>query len=557
MSDDQGVITAANRAAESILGRRIMVGERLDAVFSNDLHARHPDGFLITDDEHPTVRTLRTGESFTNVLIAIELADKEQRWLSLNSRPLRHDDLLPYGMVCSFSDVTERRRTERQLNYQATHDALTGLANRAVFIENLRQTLDHARRGGSRVGVLFIDLDRFKVVNDTQGHLVGDEVLGAIARRLQHATRSIDTVARLSGDEFVVLCPDLADIESARRRATEIAELIAAPIPVSSGRDVVITASVGVSCVESGLADHEAMLRDADVAMYTAKERGRARVELLDNALRERAQRRTQIERDLRLALDNDELAVHYQPIVGYGDQGIIGLEALSRWPHPNGPITPDEFIPIAEESGLILPLGIWVLNRACAEAAHWKTTVPAAADLHISVNLSGRQLGDPDVVANIAAALTRSGLEPDALWLEITESTLMDDAAGAARTLNAIRELGVHLVIDDFGTGYSSLAYLRRFPVDTLKIDRSFVDGLGRDAESEAIVRAVVGLTQSLHLSVIAEGVETIDQLTTLHRLGCDTYQGYYFAKPMPADEITFDIFVPDVGEAPEHEAD
>jgi diguanylate cyclase (GGDEF)-like protein/PAS domain S-box-containing protein len=553
VSDDQGVITAANRAAESILGRRIMVGERLDAVFSEELRARHPDGFLITDDEHPTVRTLRTGESFTNVLIGIELAEREQRWLSLNSRPLRHDDLLPYGMVCSFSDVTERRRTERQLNYQATHDALTGLANRPVFIENLRQTLDHARRGGSRVGVLFIDLDRFKVVNDTQGHLVGDEVLTAIARRLQQSTRSIDTVARLSGDEFVVLCPDLADIESARRRATEIAEMIAQPIPVSSGRDVVITASVGVSCVESGLADPEAMLRDADVAMYTAKERGRARVELLDNTLRERAQRRTEIERDLRVALDNDELAVHYQPIVGYGDDGIIGLEALARWPHPNGPITPDEFIPIAEESGLILPLGIWVLNKACAEAARWKTTVPAAADLHISVNLSGRQLGDPDVVANISAALSRSGLEPDALWLEITESTLMDDAAGAARTLNAIRELGVHLVIDDFGTGYSSLAYLKRFPVDTLKIDRSFVDGLGRDAESEAIVRAVVGLTQSLHLSVIAEGVETFDQLATLHRLGCDTYQGYFFAKPMPADEVSFDLMVPVVDDLPD----
>jgi diguanylate cyclase (GGDEF)-like protein/PAS domain S-box-containing protein len=552
VSDDQGVITAANRAAESILGRRIMVGERLDTVFSEELRARHPDGFLITDDEHPTVRTLRTGESFTNVLIGIELADREQRWLSLNSRPLRHDDLLPYGMVCSFSDVTERRRTERQLNYQATHDSLTGLANRPVFIENLRQTLDHARRGGSRVGVLFIDLDRFKVVNDTQGHLVGDEVLTAVARRLQQTTRSIDTVARLSGDEFVVLCPDLADIESARRRAHEISDVIAEPIPVSSGRDVVITASVGVSCVESGLADPEAMLRDADVAMYTAKERGRARVELLDNALRERAQRRTEVERDLRLALDNDELEVHYQPIMGYGDEGLIGLEALARWPHPNGPITPDEFIPIAEESGLILPLGIWVLNQACAEAAHWKTTVPAAADLHISVNLSGRQLGDPDVVANISAALSRSGLEPDALWLEITESTLMDDAAGAARTLNAIRELGVHLVIDDFGTGYSSLAYLKRFPVDTLKIDRSFVDGLGRDAESEAIVRAVVGLTQSLHLSVIAEGVETIEQLATLHQLGCDTYQGYFFSKPKPAEEITFDLLVPDVADMP-----
>jgi diguanylate cyclase (GGDEF)-like protein/PAS domain S-box-containing protein len=548
VSDDQGVITAANRAAESILGRRIKVGERLETVFNDELRARHPDGFLITDDEHPTVRTLRTGESFTNVLIGIELEDREQRWLSLNSRPLRHDDLLPYGMVCSFADVTERRRTERQLNYQATHDSLTGLANRPVFIEKLRQTLDHARRGGARVGVLFIDLDRFKIVNDTQGHLVGDEVLSAIARRLQQTTRSIDTVARLSGDEFVVLCPDLADIESARKRAIEIADVIAQPIAVSSGRDVVITASVGVSCVESGLADPEAMLRDADVAMYTAKERGRARVELLDHALRERAQRRTSLERDLRLALDHDDLAVHYQPIIEYGPNGIVGLEALARWPHADGPVTPDEFIPIAEESGLIIPLGIWVLNRACADAAHWKATDPLAKDLHISVNLSGRQLGDPDVVANIAAALTRSGLEPDALWLEITESTLMDDAAGAARTLNSIRDLGVHLVIDDFGTGYSSLAYLKRFPVDTLKIDRSFVDGLGRDAESEAIVRAVVGLTQSLHLSVIAEGVETYDQLVTLHGLGCDTYQGYYFAKPMPAEEVSFEMLVPDV---------
>ena len=274
-------------------------------------------------------------------------------------------------MVCSFSDVTERRRTERQLNYQATHDALTGLANRPVFIENLRQTLDHARRGGSRVGVLFIDLDRFKIVNDTQGHLVGDEVLIAVARRLQQTTRSIDTVARLSGDEFVVLCPDLADIESARRRATEIADVIAQPIPVSSGRDVVITASVGVSCVESGLADPEAMLRDADVAMYTAKERGRARVELLDNTLRERAQRRTEIERDLRLALDNDELAVHYQPIVGVRRR--TASSASRRWPAgrtrtARSPPTSSSRSPRSPASSC--PLGIWVLNKACAEAA-------------------------------------------------------------------------------------------------------------------------------------------------------------------------------------------
>jgi EAL domain-containing protein (putative c-di-GMP-specific phosphodiesterase class I) len=254
------------------------------------------------------------------------------------------------------------------------------------------------------------------------------------------------------------------------------------------------------------------------------------------------------LETQLRQAIEQRSLRTFFQPIVDVRTGRLQGLEALARWPHPDGPITPDEFIPIAEESGLILPLGIWVLNKACAETAKWIATVPEAKNLHISVNLSGRQLGDPDVVANIAAALSRSGLEPDALWLEITESTLMDDAAGAARTLNAIRELGVHLVIDDFGTGYSSLAYLKRFPVDTLKIDRSFVDGLGRDAESEAIVRAVVGLTESLHLSVIAEGVETLEQLTALHRLGCETYQGYYFSKPVPGADVHFDITVPDV---------
>ena len=346
VSDDQGVITAANRAAESILGRRIMVGERLDTVFSDELRARHPDGFLITDDEHPTVRTLRTGESFTNVLIGIELVDREQRWLSLNSRPLRHDDLLPYGMVCSFSDVTERRRTERQLNYQATHDALTGLANRPVFIENLRQTLDHARRGGSRVGVLFIDLDRFKVVNDTQGHLVGDEVLTAIARRLQQTTRSVDTVARLSGDEFVVLCPDLADIESARRRACEIAGRHRAAHP---------------GLVRSRRRHHRQRRRvvrrerargsprrccATPTSRCTPPRSAAARASSCSTTRCASAQRRTEIERDLRLALDNDELAVFYQPIVGYGTDGIIGLEALARWPHPNGPITPGRVHP-------------------------------------------------------------------------------------------------------------------------------------------------------------------------------------------------------------------
>ena len=332
VSDDQGVITAANRAAESILGRRIMVGERLDTVFSEELRARHPDGFLITDDEHPTVRTLRTGESFTNVLIGIELADREQRWLSLNSRPAAPRRPLPYGMVCSFSDVTERRRTERQLNYQATHDSLTGLANRPVFIENLRQTLDHAppRRLPRRRA-----LHRPRPLQGRQRHAGPPRRRrGADARsprRLQQTTRSIDTVARLSGDEFVVLCPDLADIEPAAARADEIADVIAEPIPVSSGRDVVITASVGVSCVESGLADPEAMLarrRRRDVHGQGA--RPRARRAARQHAARAGAAPHARSSVTCASALDNDELAVHYQPIV---DRRRRASSASRRWP--------------------------------------------------------------------------------------------------------------------------------------------------------------------------------------------------------------------------------
>lgn len=384
-------------------------------------------------------------------------------------------------------------------------------------------------------------------VNDSLGHLSGDEVLVAVARRIQGVTRGIDTVARLSGDEFVVLCPDLLDVDAAMRRAHEIADVIGRPIALSSGRRVTITASVGVSFVHGDVLDPEEVLRDADVAMYRAKERGRARVELFDDALRVRAQQRRDIESDLRLAIEQQQFSLRYQPIASIRDRRIVGVEALVRWEHPRrGEVAPNEFIPIAEETGLVVPLDTWVLQEACWQMAAWRSADRLAADAHVSVNLSGRQLGDGDLVSHIAGALERSGLAPDALWLEITESTLMDDAVGAARTLTAIRELGAHLVIDDFGTGYSSLAYLKRFPVDALKIDRSFVDGLGRDPESEAIVQAVVGLARSLRLIVVAEGVETGAQLAQLRRLGADTCQGYLVARPMRAVDVAFDLTVP-----------
>src|ERR1700730_12057040 len=547
VTDAEGRVTAANAAAEHILGP-VLIGGDFFSAFSGDRLATHTDGRPFPGADPPGAGTLQTVRPCTTMLIGIARTGRDRRWLSVNSRPLLTEGVTrPYGVVCSLSDVTERRSAESQLNYQATHDALTGLRNRPVFIESLRQALAHARRSQSTDAVLFVDLDRFKTVNDSMGHLIGDEVLVAVARRLHAATRNVDTVARLAGDEFVVLCPDLPDTEAAERRAHEIAHVISQPIAVSSGRQVVITASIGISFVRGGGADPQEVLRDADVAMYHAKERGRARVERFDQALRAQAQRRFDIERDLRIAIDEGQLAVHYQPIPSMLTNRIVGVEALVRWNHPTrGAIPPVEVIPIAEETGLVLPLGAWVLEQACAQMARWQATVPGAHAMHLSVNLSGRQLGDPELVATIAEALRGSGLDSESLWLEITESVLMDDAAGAARTLAAVRALGVHLVIDAFGTGYSSLAYLKRFPVDVLKIDRSFVDGLGTDPESEAIVHAVIGLARSLNLSVVAEGVETTEQLAELRRLNCTMCQGYLIARPMPAEEVDFQIAVP-----------
>ncbi|HEX4775726.1 MAG TPA: EAL domain-containing protein [Acidimicrobiia bacterium] len=547
VTDEAGRVAAANPAAERILGD-VTLGADFFTVFSGDRLATHTDGKPFSKSDHPAAVTLRSGAPSTGVLMGVAPDGRDRRWLSIHSRPLvAEGETRPYGVVCSFSDVTERRSAESQLNYQATHDALTGLRNRAVFVESLRQALTHTRRSGSTVSVLFIDLDRFKTVNDSMGHLNGDEVLVAIGKRLHAATRNVDTVARLAGDEFVVLCLDLPSPEAAERRAHELAELVQQPISLSSGRQVVITSSIGVSFAQGGAADPEEVLRDADVAMYRAKEKGRARVERFDQALRAQAQRRLDIERDLRIAIEDGQLDVYYQPIASMLSNKVVGVEALVRWNHPTrGPITPGEFIPIAEETGLVIPLGTWVLEQACAQMARWKATVAGAHAMHVSVNLSGRQLGDPELVATIAEALRKSGLDPESLWLEITESVLMDDAAGAARTLAAVRALGVHLVIDDFGTGYSSLAYLKRFPVDMLKIDRSFVDGLGSDPESEAIVHAVVELARSLNLTVVAEGVETTDQLAEIRRLGCTMCQGFLIARPVPADQVSFEIAVP-----------
>jgi diguanylate cyclase (GGDEF)-like protein len=431
--------------------------------------------------------------------------------------------------------VDGMRRAFDDAVHQATHDPLTGLPNRSLVLDRLGQALARSGRTGGRVTVLFADLDRFKVVNDSFGHSVGDRVLLCISERLRAAVRAHDTVGRLAGDEFVIVCEDLSDGE-ALELAERVAAAVAEPMEIG-GRESVITASIGIAHAEPGTAAED-MLRDSDVAMYGAKERGRSRIELFDADMRRRMIDRLEMERSLRGAIGAGELRIHYQPIVSFEGWEVIAAEALVRWEHPErGMISPAEFVPLAEESGLILPLGRWVLHESCRQLAHWRAD--GRPNLRVTVNLSARQFADPALIDVVAEALARAELPADALWLEITESVLMEEVEATADTLYALKRLGVHLAVDDFGTGYSSLSYLKRFPVDSLKIDRSFIDGLGTDPEDGAIVLAIVSLAQALRLGVVAEGVEHFHQLEALHRLGCDAVQGFLLARPAPADGL------------------
>ncbi|HET9442092.1 MAG TPA: EAL domain-containing protein, partial [Acidimicrobiales bacterium] len=388
--------------------------------------------------------------------------------------------------------------------HQAHHDTLTGLPNRALVLDRLDHALAASHRYDRPVGVLFVDLDRFKVVNDSLGHSIGDEVLIRIGERLRSAVRPSDTVGRLAGDEFVVVCEDV-DSNDLLRIAQRVTAAVEVPLSLY-GRDAVITASIGIAHVAAG-GRAEDVLRDADVAMYRAKERGRARVEIFDHAIRARLLQRLETEQALRRAVHRNELQLHYQPIVEVRSGRLTGVEALVRWAHPErGMVPPNDFIPLAEETGLIIPIGRWVLNEACAQLRRWQEGNPALAHLKVAINLSAREFTDPDLVGAIGAALDASSVHPSALSIEITESVLMEELGATAQTLEGLKRLGVGMSIDDFGTGYSSLSYLKRLPVDTLKIDRSFVDGLEADSDDQALVHAVVGLAHTLGLDVVAE---------------------------------------------------
>ena len=440
-------------------------------------------------------------------------------------------------IVSQIEDVTQRRAMERQLEWSVRHDDVTGLYSRAHFADQLSRSVGRLD-GGHRIAVLFLDVDRFKIVNDSLGHAEGDELLREVGRRLATLVRPSDIVARLGGDEFTVLLDPAPSDTATMQLADRIRRSLAEPVKLSEG-DIYVTSSIGVVFGEHEHHSAAQLLRDADAAMYRAKDLGRNRVERFDADSHRSALRALRTGNDLHRALERRELLVHYQPVVSIERNELSGFEALVRWEHPDrGLVPPSEFISLAEETGLITEIGAFVLDEALDQLVHWQQ-LTSDPRLTMSVNLSARQLGSPGLVEVVRDTIARHGVNPDRVWLEITESALMADVKASLRSLRSLRELGVHLTIDDFGTGYSSLTYLRRFPVEGLKIDRSFVAGIGRDVGDGAIVDAVIRLGHSLGLAVVAEGIETHAQLRHLADAGCLFGQGFLFSKPIGTHEV------------------
>jgi diguanylate cyclase (GGDEF)-like protein/PAS domain S-box-containing protein len=525
-----GTIAYESPAAERVLGLR--AGERLGQPAFEIIH---PDDRAF--GENLLAGVMQTPGAEVSGELRARHADGSWRSIDAVLKNLL-DDPAVGGIVVNYRDVTTRKTLEEELRRQAFHDSLTGLANRALFADRLEHALSRTRRFGQQVAVLFIDLDDFKTVNDSLGHGEGDLLLVAVAERLQHPLRSGDTIARMGGDEFAVLLEDPSDANAPVEVAQRLLAALEAPFE-RGAKELFVHASVGIAVSTLKSMTPGDLLRDADVSMYTAKSNGKNRVEVFQPSMHAAAIARLALKGDLERALEREEFALLYQPIIQLQTGQVTGVEALLRWHHPRrGVVGPTEFISVAEETGLIIPLGRWVLTEACRQAVAWD--LEARRPLRMSVNVSGRQIHQAGFTDQVAEVLASTGFDPARLTLELTESVLMQDVDVTAATLGELKRLGVRLAIDDFGTGYSSLSYLRRFPIDELKIDRSFVATVNVGPDQSALVRSILKLGDTLHLETVAEGIEQADQLHELQGLGADLGQGFYFAKPLTSEAIS-----------------
>jgi diguanylate cyclase (GGDEF)-like protein len=535
LQDRDGAVLAANPSAQRIMQRsaQSLLGQRIDLL---ECGFDQSDNSL-AGEASPVLKALRSGESTTGLQICLKPQWGQQRWIWFFSIPLLHDgEQTPYAVLSSFEDITELRNVQNQFSMLANRDALTGLPNRFKMMDLGTSAVAAAQRHGRALGLLFIDLDHFKDINDTYGHFAGDVFLRAVTQRLKGALRDSDTIARLGGDEFIVLLEACGSRAVAEEVANRLLYELQQPFVVEDN-PVYAGASIGIALYPEAGASFDELLKAADTAMYSAKSGGRVTYRFFEEQMREAAARRLWMDNNMREALHEKQFVLHYQPKARIDTGEIIGAEALVRWLHPTrGLIPPGEFIPFAEESGFIVALGTWVLQEACRQIKAWLET---GLRVPVAVNLSARQLKSDGVVTVIQDAIERVGIDPKLLEVELTETALIEDEDKALRVLQSIRALGICVYLDDFGTGHSSLSKLTRFPIDVLKVDRSFVSRLDSDVKSLALTKSIVLIGKTLGMKLMAEGVETQAQLAHLAEIGCDFIQGYLLSKPVPPAEL------------------